>query len=257
VEGPTHRPSSPATLIVSVQRALRLMEAVAGHPGGAVAKALARDTGFPLGTTYHLLRTLTFEGYLRRQPDGAYMLSEGISSLFDGGRSQGVVCQVRGQLGALRDEVRAAAYFGLYEDGEIVLKEVVDGPRTPRVVPWVHFDDAAHATALGKSVLCSIEPEARSDYLSQHQLRALTPRTIIDERRLETELDLSSTEGVAVDREEYSIGTICVATPVQAGPQVGAVAVSFPARRAGEVPAIGSAVRKVGTRLSTTLSLTI
>ncbi|MEV8154761.1 helix-turn-helix domain-containing protein, partial [Streptomyces fradiae] len=52
------------TLIGSVQRALRLLEAVGAHADGAPAKQLARETGLPLATAYHLLRTLTHEGYL-------------------------------------------------------------------------------------------------------------------------------------------------------------------------------------------------
>lgn len=45
------------TLISSVQRAFRLMEAVGAHESGVPAKQLARETGLALGTTYHLLRT--------------------------------------------------------------------------------------------------------------------------------------------------------------------------------------------------------
>ena len=43
------------TLITSVQRALRLLEAVSAHENGAPAKKLARETGLPLATAYHLL----------------------------------------------------------------------------------------------------------------------------------------------------------------------------------------------------------
>ncbi len=42
------------TLIGSVQRALRLLEAVGGFRHGATAKQLARAADLPLGTTYHL-----------------------------------------------------------------------------------------------------------------------------------------------------------------------------------------------------------
>ncbi|MGC5412293.1 helix-turn-helix domain-containing protein, partial [Streptomyces sp. DT225] len=55
------------TLIGSVQRALRLLEAVGTNRDGAPATQLAREAGLPLPTAYHLLRTLTHEGYLRRE----------------------------------------------------------------------------------------------------------------------------------------------------------------------------------------------
>lgn len=51
------------TLIRSVQKGLWLLEVLADRPEGTPAKALARLTGFPLATTYHLLRTLAHDGY--------------------------------------------------------------------------------------------------------------------------------------------------------------------------------------------------
>ncbi|KUJ67740.1 hypothetical protein ACZ90_25535 [Streptomyces albus subsp. albus] len=60
-------------MIGSVQRALRLLEAVGAHRDGAPAKQLAREAGLPLPTAYHLLRTLTHEGYLRRE-NGVFLL---------------------------------------------------------------------------------------------------------------------------------------------------------------------------------------
>lgn len=69
-------PHSAPTLIGSVQRALRLVEAMYAEDG-ATAKRLARITGIPLPTVYHLLRTLTHEGYVRRE-GGTFRLVDGM-----------------------------------------------------------------------------------------------------------------------------------------------------------------------------------
>ncbi|MBW5483879.1 helix-turn-helix domain-containing protein [Streptomyces bambusae] len=69
----THKDSAP-TLIGSVQRALRLLEAMNAE-GEVTAKRLSRVTGIPLPTVYHLLRTLTHEGYVLRE-GGAFRLSD-------------------------------------------------------------------------------------------------------------------------------------------------------------------------------------
>ncbi|MFD3546645.1 helix-turn-helix domain-containing protein [Streptomyces sp. NPDC058655] len=66
--------ASTPTLIGSVQRALRLVEAMYAE-GGATAKRLARVTGIPLPTVYHLLRTLSHEGYVKRE-GGAFRLAD-------------------------------------------------------------------------------------------------------------------------------------------------------------------------------------
>lgn len=77
------------TLIGSVQRALRLLEAVGSHSEGAPAKQLAREAGLPLPTAYHLLRTLTHEGYLRRE-SGVFVLGDAAGRLAGGGFSRNV-----------------------------------------------------------------------------------------------------------------------------------------------------------------------
>jgi len=178
------REGRPGTLIGSVQRALHLMEAVCHHPNGAPAKLLAREAGLHLATAYHLLRTLVYEGYLVRLADGSYVLSDRVASLLSHSRVQLALSRIRPALAAVRDELRAAAYLCLYEDGEIVVREIVDSPTTPRVDLWVGFHDAGHATALGKSVLAFLDPASRSDYLARHALADLTPHTITDPRKL-------------------------------------------------------------------------
>lgn len=141
-------------------------------------KQLARETGLPLATTYHLLRTLAHDGYIRKLDDGGFVLGEKLTTLHTGGRGQALLSRVRPALAALRDELSAAAYLTFYEDGEIRVAEIVDGPRAPRVDLWVGFEDAGHATALGKCVLRELDDDARDDYLARHPLADLTPRTI-------------------------------------------------------------------------------
>ncbi|WP_372509233.1 helix-turn-helix domain-containing protein [Actinomadura madurae] len=52
-------------MVRSLQRGLQLMNAV-GEQGPVHAKQLARHTGVPLATVYHLLRTLLHDRYVVR-----------------------------------------------------------------------------------------------------------------------------------------------------------------------------------------------
>lgn len=240
------------TLIVSVQRALHLLDAVGSSAKPASAKRLARSSGLPLATTYHLLRTLVHEGYLRKLPDG-YILGDRIQALSSPDPAQAAVSRARPVLHALRDELRGAAYLSLYSDGEIVLVDVADGPMTPRVDLWVGFDQAAHATALGKCVLSCLAPPIQEDYLNRHRPVDLTPRTVTDPEALLRTLRMGT--GVATDYEEYLLGTACLGAPVRAPGIVGAVAVSVPARRMPSALAGQAALRRAGSRVSRALAL--
>ena len=245
----------PATLISSVQRALRLMEVVSSYGNGAPAKLLARNAGLHLGTAYHLLRTLTYEGYLHRLSDGSYVLSDRVASLVDQSRLQSALNRIRPTLLALRDEVGAAAYLCLYEDGEIVVREVVDGPSAPRVDLWVGFHDAGHATALGKCVLASLGASDQLDYLSRHRLADLTPRTITDPDVLLRRLADDEYAGLFLDREEYAIGTACAAAPIGDGSIIGAVALSTAAKKIRTLQDNGPSLIRAAARVSRALSM--
>ncbi|ASQ95585.1 IclR family transcriptional regulator C-terminal domain-containing protein [Streptomyces sp. 11-1-2] len=219
------------TLITSVQRAFRLMEAVGAHEGGAPAKRLARETGLPLATTYHLLRTLVHDGYVRRLDDGGFVIGDKLRTLESGSRDQVLLARVRPTLTALRDELSAAAYLTFYEEGEIRIVDIVDGPQSPRVDLWVGCEDAGHATALGKCVLRELDDDARHDYLSRHPLVDLTPRTVTRSDDLLRRLDSPTGSPLVADLEEYALGTACFAVPIHCGDRLGSLGISLPVAR--------------------------
>ncbi|MEU1163351.1 IclR family transcriptional regulator [Streptomyces sp. NPDC090075] len=245
------------TLIMSVQRAFRLLEAVSAHENGAPAKQLARETGLPLATAYHLLRTLVHDGYLRKLADGGFVLGDKLQTLHTAGRAQALLNRVRPTLAALRDELSAATYLTFYEGGEISVAEIVDGPRAPRVDLWVGFEDAGHATALGKCVLRELGEDARRDYLSRHHLADLTPRTITSLPELLRRLDAAPLDPAVTDLEEYALGTVCVAVPILRGDVLGSLGVSLPADRLSRLPEIRARLIPTADRVTRSLSLTI
>ncbi|MFI1505523.1 IclR family transcriptional regulator [Streptomyces sp. NPDC020597] len=243
------------TLITSVQRAFRLLEVVSEHENGAPAKQLARESGLPLATAYHLLRTLVHDGYLQKLQDGGFILGDRLRTLNTAGHGQALLSRVRPTLAALRDELTTAAYLTFYEDGEIRVAEIVDGPRTPRVDLWVGFEDAGHATALGKSVLREMGDDARRDYLSRHHLADLTPKTITSAPELLRRLDASPVAPAVTDLEEYSLGTVCVAVPVYSGDVIGSLGVSLPADRLARIEQVRDRLIPTANRVTRTLSL--
>jgi IclR family acetate operon transcriptional repressor len=238
------------TLIQSVQRALRIIEAVAEHDGRARAKEVARATGLPLTTTYHLLRTCASEGWLQRLDDGSYVLGHRIDVVRAQGTAARGVAHARPALEWLRDALGGAVYLARYVDGEIVVAEIVDSVRAPRIDLWVGLHDAAHATALGKCILGQLPAIERNDYLTRHPLHDLTPRTVVDRRLLR----LPPTGEIAVDDGEYALGVCCVAATVTTGRDAGAVGVVTPHREVG-LPSTRQTLLSGADRVSRALAL--
>lgn len=260
--------SSPPTLIQSVQRALHVMEALAGRNGRATVKQLARDTGLALPTTYHLVRTLAHEGYISRLDDGTVVMTSRLGELARDSSSQ--VAEVRGILAELRDFVGAAVYFARVTDGEINVSEIVESSRAPRIDLWVGMHEAAHATALGKAILAALPDELRRDYLDRHRPEALTANTVTDVTQLLAQIDSNrsvpskkknaphddDSRLIVFDNEEYSPGVSCLASPLVT-PQGGiaAVGIAVPTRRLGREPQLRKHVASTAGRVERALSI--
>lgn len=243
--------SSQPTLISSVQRALHLVDEVGAADRPLSAKHLARRTGIALPTTYHLLQTLVHEGYLGRV-DHRYVLGDRILALGDPAGPAARTARVQPILADLHANLHAAAYLAVLDDGEIRVPDVIDSPEAPRVEEWVDFRQAGHATALGKAILGALPDDARKEYLSRHVLTDFTAHTITDPRVLMRRL--GNPPALAVDRQEYALGTCCVAAVVPVPGAVAAVAVSVPAVRVRRVVDDGEAIRRAARQVAVALA---
>ncbi|MET7345970.1 IclR family transcriptional regulator [Streptomyces sp. NPDC087866] len=215
------------TLIGSVQRALRLLEAVGTHRDGAPAKQLAREAGLPLPTAYHLLRTLTHEGYLRRE-NGVFLFGAAAERLMGDGALQNRRGTMIQSLSRWRDIVGAPVYCAIYREGEIELLAVADTPEQPAVDEWAAFRETGHAHAIGQCLLSRLDEKAREDHLDRHPVRPLTRYSVRDRSAFLSRLrSLERTEPV-IERQEYALGTVCAAIPIAAGFTAAAMAISVP-----------------------------
>ena len=246
---------APLGLVGSVQRALRVLEVVAGAGDGITAKAVARRTGFKLPTTYHLLNTLVHEGYLVRLPHArgfglGYKLTALNRQLCE---QLDVTPRVTEVLELAHRQSGAATYYGVLRDAHLVVAHIVDSAAAPRVHPLdVGFHEGAHATSFGKVLLAAMPRTQRRDYLAGTGLTRLTARTITRLDALEEELDEVRESRVAVEIEEFRPGIACVAAPVldAGGLVVGAVAASAPVTRfARDRRLLTDAVRAGASRL--------
>lgn len=216
----------------SVDRALSLLRVFVGGRAELRLSDVARLAGLGTSTTSRLLSTLEGAGFVDRDPiTGLYRLGLELVSL--GGsalnhhpvhREARPVAQQLAAVHGLGANVavrRGASLFYLmnFEGGSITRSYVLSGQRKP-----------LHATALGKSLLCSLTPDERRELLPGAALVPYTPNTVTDHGRLDAEVDLVLARGYAVEREELAHGRACLAAPVReaTGTIVAAISVSGP-----------------------------
>ncbi|MEV6962643.1 IclR family transcriptional regulator C-terminal domain-containing protein [Streptomyces sp. NPDC051207] len=228
---PAPAQSASATLIGSVQRAVRLLERVAAHEHGAPAKQLARETGLALPTTYHLLRTLVYEGYLRRDK-GLFFLGSAAERLSRSGARQKRRSTIVDALAHWRDMLGVPVYYAMYRDGEIDVMCVSDSPGTPAVEEWADFRETGHAHAIGQCLLSQLDDSARRDHLKRYPVRPLTPYTVRDSHSLLRRLERIRRMEPVYERQEYALGTVCAAVPITVAATAATMAISMPAHQA-------------------------
>jgi DNA-binding IclR family transcriptional regulator len=204
-------PSASPTLIQSLQRGMHLLGAVTEH-GPLTARALSEKTGIVLPTTYHLLRTLVHEGYLRRSTAGQYALGDQLASVTHLESRARSLRLVREEMFELAQESRASVSIGVLRGADILISQLVVHPCTPRFECWPGMTIPGHATAIGKNILSRMDAEQRTDYVARHPLEELTSQTITATWRLEKELTVSA---LAHSDQEFHYGISCAAATLK------------------------------------------
>ena len=206
----------PRDVLTSVSRALAVLEAIAASPQPIPAKAVARQLGISLGTSYHVLHTLEHAGYVVRLGQGRFGLGSKVPALYHLFREQlDLVPTVRPLLGELSERAGEDAYLAVFRAGEVVVAEVVEGPSDLHLEGLGEgFSRIAHSTALGK-VLLAAAPEAVVDgYLEERRLEPFTRRTLVRRKHIKRHLAAVQERGIGTDLEELADGCCCVAVPI-------------------------------------------
>lgn len=204
---------APGDLVRSVSRALRILEEVGAHPDGVSAKRVARRCELHPSTAYHLLRTLAWEGYLERLASGDYTLGLAVADRFrDLAMALAQPPRVRDVLTDLAGRLGLSVYLAGFVEGRVAIVEVVEAPGSPHLEDLVvGFDEAAHATALGKALLSTLGTGERAAYLHEQGLPAYTGATIRDRDALDSDLIAGARRGWFAEHEQYRRGVGCLA----------------------------------------------
>lgn len=206
----------PSDLVRSVSRAFRILEEVGASPSPLTVKVIARRCRLNLSTAYHLVRTLTYEGYLVRTPGGGYVLGVSVARRFrDLLSSFDQPPEVREVLLHLSAMTRRTVYLGQFVSGRILITDLVEGPESPHLEDLeVGLAVAAHATVIGKVLLAELPAARRTEYLTEQGLRRFTSRTVVDLDALDHEL-ASLGDGPVLESGQFRDGVSCVGAVVR------------------------------------------
>jgi DNA-binding IclR family transcriptional regulator len=162
------------------------------------------------------VRTLAYEGYLVRLPNGTYVIGESVARRFhDLLTSLERPPDAATVLRQLSERVGLSSYLGLLHEERVTVVEVAEAPGSPYLEDFeVGLDVSAHATALGKALLVAMAPRERHRFLATHELRPFTARTRTDPEQLEAELGRVRADAPVSEHGEFRDGVSCTAVLV-------------------------------------------
>ena len=198
----------------SVVKATQLLCCIA-ESGGLTAAQAAAALELPLQTVYNLLNTLLAEGMLSRDSARRYGLGPKVATLAIAYGKVGPSEQLLRAVRELAETIGETTYLSAWRNGDVVALAAVEGSNAVRV-GRIHTElrGNEHARASGKLLLAHLEQDALDAYLAGHKLKRLTQLTIVDEKKLRTELEGIRERGFSYDEGEFTDGIGCVAAPI-------------------------------------------
>ena len=239
--------------IGSLEKALRLLEALAEYPDTSLAD-LARILNSPRAGVFRHLKALEALGYVTtREGTKRYILGPRLIYLGVAARdSMRLPDLARPLMTSLRDTFNETTHLGVLAHGEIIHVEVVPSTHPVKMAAEVGERTYCHCSALGKVILAWSEPAVLDGIVKDRGLPGLTTHTIPSAGDMRSELDRIRSRGFAVDDQESAIGLRCVAAPIRdgAGTVIAALSLSSPAERLSQEKAIEVAPHVIETAVA-------
>ena len=102
----------------------------------------------------------------------------------------------------------------VYDQGEVVYIEKLDGNEALRMHSKVGKRAPMHCTSVGKAILAYLPADSVQEILERKGLPVHTVKTITDKNVLAEELAEVKKKGIALDLEENENGITCIAVPI-------------------------------------------
>lgn len=239
----------------SVERAVEVLNILAGHPSGLSLTDLARTSGVPMTTLHRLLGVLRTASLVAETASGLYVVGSGAVVLgrafLDGLDLREVA---RPEMSRLVAQTSETCHLGILASVHIVYIEKIDSPHPVRMYSRVGGTNPAVTTAIGRAILAH-SPASVVDEVVDGSRRLFGDGVRAED--VHAVLDQVRRDGYSTDLQDNELGICCVGAPVldHSGRVVAGISLSTPATRFDRerLAETGQMVRDTAVRISTGL----
>ncbi len=249
-------PQSGSYYVRSLGRGLEILAMLAEARNGVGVSEVATALSIDKSTAFRLLSTLVDEGFAVQDEDrGRYRAGMRIVQLsarvLDRTELREVAVPWVKRLQTLTGE---SAHLAVLAQGKAVYIHKETAGSGLNVNTEVGRQAPLHCSAIGKALIAELPPAELNDILSAQEMTKYTPRTMTTLRELAPHLEVTHSQGYAVDDEEFEPGVRCVAAAIRghSGRVEAAVGVSGPSMRVTleRIPALGAMAAETALEIS-------
>jgi DNA-binding IclR family transcriptional regulator len=219
---------------------------------------IARRSDMPLPTAHRLIGELVAWGALVRRDDGCYVIGR---RLWDLGLLAPTPTKLRDAASPFLHDIhaatRATVHLAVRDGTRVLYVDRLSGSVSVPVVSRMGARLPLHATGVGKVLLAYAPADVRAAVMGR--LERVTPYTITQPRRLQSQLARVRVDGFAETHEEMSLGACSVAVPIRDADDhvvaaLGIVVPNLSGGRARLVAALQVAAAGIGRSLTAAVS---
>ncbi len=245
-------------IVQAVDRALALLEALAGDSVELGLSELSELVGLHPSTTHRLLTTLIYRGYVQKDASNRkYRLGMKVLEI---SRRLDIVSTLRAAasdlIHQLANEVGETVNLVIADGLEGVIVDRAESQANLRYSASIGSRLELNCTGAGKMLLAYMRESEVEAYI-RRGLKPSTPNTIVDRLQLLKELQQIRASGISIDNEEHEIGLRCVAVPIRdsLGGILGSISVSGPTSRMTpqRLAELGDLMKRVADAISNSL----
>lgn len=197
-------------------RVVRILELVNNYETGISLIDISKKLDIPKSTLSPILKTLERTNFLEKNDKGCYIASFKLFQLglSYSGKLDGL-SMITKQMEIIVDRISEIVQFGVLIDDMVLYLAKVNSPDNIEIVSSVGKKIPAIYTGLGKALLSGFADEEIIKRYKNYDFIRYTKNSISNLEELLNEIHKVRGRGYAVENQEFTLNTSCVAVPIR------------------------------------------
>lgn len=203
--------------VPAVQRAVQVLEILAGSHTGISLADLSRQTQIPKSSLFRILLTLEHHAIVQ-QDHGRNQFMLGMKLIDWGNRALEKVdlkTVSHPHLMRMAQETRESYYVAILDHEEVIIIDRADTPEIWRMVARLGQRSPLHCTATGQVLYAEQEEELVDGVIRRHGLKKFTPFTLTSPVKFKKRLQEVKLRGFAIADAEYKADLCAIAVAIR------------------------------------------